>query len=143
MLTSRQSWRVYGEVYVPAQGLRVVLPRRLNQLWLLKQHPWPAKGDNADGIPEPTGWGSPVSLDYRNAWELIKLQFAMLPVHMKLQHLWMDRGSWAERCRPASGLQLFTCPWAMLHYSQTEKVQEAGEEPKFCYSGICDKCLCF
>lgn len=30
----------------------------------------------------------------------------MLPVHMKLQHLWMDggmEGSWAERCRPASG----------------------------------------
>lgn len=30
----------------------------------------------------------------------------MLPVHMKLQHLWMDGGmggSWAETSRPASG----------------------------------------
>jgi len=30
----------------------------------------------------------------------------MLPVHMKLQHLWTDGGvggSWAESCRPASG----------------------------------------
>lgn len=27
----------------------------------------------------------------------------MLPVQVKLQRLWTDRGSWAERRRPASG----------------------------------------